>query len=220
MGFFKNYSHVESHADFVCVQIGWSIQSYLPLIAHNEELVEQTWTLWEFFAEYQVHKKNIDIQKMVQTLQLFGRNPRMPTYSYIGQDQSSRDIQDQMRLEIQTFLRPHRSVAFLPQNYLIDRSPLSLSTFTELQKIFTKVNAQEGYGEKFNNQIFAILKKYDYVDADDEELWFSALVLADSFISVLKVTNSLDRKSRIRMRLAARELLPLYPAFLLCRHLP
>lgn len=210
MGLFDKYKNVG--IDYVSMQLGRSIHTFIPVIEHDDDLVANTWNLWEWFVEYQVHKKNLDIPQFVQILKTFGRTPQAPTYQYIGTDQASRNFQDKLQLEIKNLLRPHLSVAFLPQSYSMEPGPL-------ISGVFPKVKSPLGYGEDLDAQISTILSNYDFKHATDEELFFTALVVSESFVSILKETNDLERKLRVPIRLTAWEILPLYPVFLLSRHM-
>ena len=213
MPFLRKAFGVENQITFVLTQIAARILRDSDLHKVDEAILENTWNLWDWVAEFNLHEKKISLDQLSEIYRLIRRSPKDPTYMYQKEDLTIGRQAETLYARLSSIFRPHLSVAFLPESYESNIWPVT-------GKTIRGVEVQKNFGSDFSLQILESFEGLEFGHVDPKELEFLALILANTFIDVLKLTNSMDRKERLSRRALAFEILPIIPCFLLARHIP
>lgn len=211
MPFLRKAFGVESQVGFVLSQFAYRLSRDSNLDELEKIDLDMTWYLWDWVAEFHMHEGKISIDRLSEIYRLIGRIPEDPKYMFQKDDEEVGAQAERLYGEIQAIFRPHLSVAFLPESFTSNIWPLT-------GKPIKRVEVTEGYGDALSMQLLEVFKKYSFQHVKSIEMAFLAFLMAGTFIDILKITNSMDRKDRLSRRACAWELLPLFPCFLLARY--
>ena len=167
---------------------------------------DEIWETWEWLAFFRVNHGGLSKDDFARLYTILKRQP--VDFSFDYQKASEQDGQRLALLfaEIQTLLRPHLSVAFLPDAYDSDVWPLT-------GKPLKRVKVASGYGAILPEQILMAAEKLSFKADDESNTPDIAFMTATCFVGILKFSNELDRQNRLGIRLSAFEILPLFLTF-------
>ena len=191
--------------DYQILRLLASVIEYNERNSPSQKFVE-IWETWEWLAFFQVNNGALTKDEFARLYVALRRQPTEFNFNYQNASE-----QDGLRLSalhsgIQTLLRPHLSVAFLPDSYDSDIWPLT-------GKPLARVKVVKGFGALLPEQIIDEAEKLSFRVDDACNTVEIAYILATCFVEVLKMSNDLDRKSRIGVRLSAFEILPWFLTF-------
>ena len=167
---------------------------------------DEIWETWEWLAFFRVNHGGLSKEDFARLYSLLKRQPVDFSFDY-----QKANEQDGQRLallfaEIQTLLRPHLSVAFLPNSYDSEVWPL-------IGRPLKRVKVASGYGEILPEQIVRAVEKLSFRADDESNIPDFAYMTSSCFVGILKFSNELDRQNRLGIRLSAFEILPLFITF-------
>ena len=217
MSLFKNPMKISENNTLPLSQLGYFLSScegeQSPDFA--PEIINNAWDLFNWMAYFLVLEKKISQKEVWDIYNVLGREPQDPKFSYQKNVELLGAQAERFYAQIQSIFRPHLSVAFLPSQVESDTWPVT-------GKSFKSVKVQKDFGMGFPSEILGFASEYDFSHLEDGELEFFSILVSQTFIYILKLSNNdfWDRKTRLSMRLGGYSVLPFFLIFLLARHLP
>lgn len=217
MSLFKNPMKISENNTAPLSQLGYFLSSFEsePSQDFAPVIIDNAWDLFNWMAHFLVSEKKISQKEVWDIYKSLGRKPQDPRFSYQKNVELLGTQAERFYAQIQSVFRPHLSVAFLPSQFESDKWPVT-------GKSFKRVKLQKDFGMGFPSDILGFASEYDFSHLEDGELEFLSILVSQTFIYILKLSNNdiWDRRTRLSMRLGGYSVLPFFLIFPLARHLP
>lgn len=171
----------------------------------NHKFVE-IWETWEWLAFFQVNNGALTKEEFARLYSVLKRQPKEFNFNYQKATEKEGLKLAGLYSDIQSLLRPHLSIAFLPDSYDSEIWPLT-------GKPLKRVKVSHGYGEILPEQIVSAAERRLFNVDDDCNTVEISYLLSICFVEILKRSNDLDRKTRLGLRNSAYEILPWFLTF-------
>jgi hypothetical protein len=166
----------------------------------------EIWETWEWLAFFQVNNGALTKEEFARLYAVLKRQPADFNYNYQNASEKDGLRLAGLHSDIQSLLRPHLSIAFLPDSYGSDIWPLT-------GKPLKRVKVSDGYGAILPEQIVNAAERRLFGVDDNCNTVEISYLLSTCFVEILKRSNDLDRRTRLGMRSSAYEILPWFLTF-------
>ena len=172
----------------------------------TQEDYQEYWELWQWMVFSQVAGGNITEKELDRLLILLNLEVKEFKYEYQKNDQEIGTRFAMLYLDLQTVLRPHLAVAFLPPGIGTENWPVT-------GRPIRNVKLREGFGSNLPEQLIQKIENHGFeIDIASPQLT-TIYMIAGAFVHILKMSNDKIRTERLGIRASAYEVLPYFICF-------
>ena len=213
MGILRKYVGTDKHSIYV-------LSTFASILSRNfsnensesdSEVRDNLWDLWDWMMWFYLENGKINKDDFIRLYTALNRELGEPKYLYQKDDQQLAQIGQKMYEEFRLILRPHLSTAFLPESYTSEVWPL-------IGRPLKHVKLSEGFGDNISSSIFSVFVSYGVADIENGEIALLSHIMGQTFIRILKESDTLDRRERLGQRSASFDVVPFFGLFMLMRH--
>jgi hypothetical protein len=206
MGFRKKLLGVRDQNFEVLYLTGLTIRENQLSAKATQEDYQEHWELWQWMVFWQLAQGDIKEKDLDRLFVLLGLEVKEFEYEYQKNDNAVGQRFAMLYADLQTVLRPHLAVAFLPPGLGTEIWPVT-------GRPIKNVKLREGFGSNLPEQLLQKVENHGFsIDFTSPQM-ATIYIVAGAFVHILKLSNDKIRTERLGIRTSAYEVLPFFICF-------
>ena len=206
MGFRKKLLGMRDQNLEVLYLTGLTIQENQISQNMTQEDYRELWELWQWIGFWQLTQGDISEEDLDRLISLLNLEVKEFKYEYQKNDDAMGQRFAMLYADLQTVLRPHLAVAFLPPGIGTENWPVT-------GRPIRNVKLREGFGSNLPEQLIQKAENHgfniDFLSPQMDTIY----IVARAFVNILNLSNDKIRTERLGIRHSSYEILPFFICF-------